>query len=77
MLAALEALDGDSGDGGDKAAAASVEKPAAREAMEQANDKAQAAIELHAERVRHRLLLDDGLLSARGLRPWEQSQNVP
>jgi hypothetical protein len=39
--------------------------------MEQADRKAQRTIERHAERVRHRLLLDDGVLGARGHRPWE------
>ena len=54
-----------------------MEKPAAREAMEQANRKAQTTMELHADHVRHRLQLDDGILSARGLRPWEQDNNSP
>ena len=54
-----------------------MEKPAVRGAMEQANRKAQTTMELHADRVRHRLQLDDGILSARGLRPWEQDENLP
>ena len=54
-----------------------TEKPAVREAMEQANRKAQSTMKRHADRVRHRLQLDDSILSARGLRPWEQDQNSP
>ena len=54
-----------------------MEKPAGREALELADRKAQATIERHAERLRHRLALDDGLLNARGLRPWEQDQSSP
>jgi DNA-binding GntR family transcriptional regulator len=54
-----------------------LEKPAAREAIAQASRKAQATIERHAERARHRLLLDDGILSSHGVRPWEQDANSP
>ena len=54
-----------------------MDKPAARDALEQADRKAQTTIELHAERVRHRLQLDDGILSAHGLRPWERDNNSP
>ena len=52
-----------------------MEKPAVREAMEQANRKAETTMKRHADRVRHRLQLDDGILNARGLRPWEQDNN--
>ena len=72
MLAALEALEQAGAMVATKLRRQAIEKPAVREAMEQANRKAQTKIELHAERVRHRLLIDDGILSARGLRPWEQ-----
>ena len=54
-----------------------MQKPAARAAIAQANRKAQATIERHAERVRHRLLLDDGILSTHGVRPWEQDRASP
>ncbi len=52
-----------------------MDKPAAGEAIAQANRKAQATIDLHAERVRHRLLLDDGILNRHGVRPWEQDRD--
>ena len=48
-----------------------AERLAARDIIEQTSRTAQAKIELHAERMRHRLLLDDGMLSAHGVRPWE------
>ena len=72
MLAALEALEHARATVATKLRSQATQKPAAREAIEQASRKAQTTIELHAERVRHRLLLDDGILSTRGLRPWEQ-----
>jgi len=40
-----------------------------------ASGKAQAAIARHAERVRHRLALDDSVLSTHGVRPWEQDRD--
>ncbi len=77
MLAALEALERTRAMLATKLRPRAMEKPAARAALEQANRKAQTTIELRAERVRHRLLLDDGILRARGLRPWEQDTNSP
>ena len=77
MLDALEALSGPGPCSRQKLQPQAMEKPAAREAMEQAHRTAQTTIERHAERVRHRLLLDDGVLSARGLRPWEQDMDSP
>ena len=72
MLAALEALEQAGSTVATKLRERAIEKPAAGEAMAQANRKAQATIEKHAERLRHRLLLDDGVLSSHGVRPWEQ-----
>ena len=77
MLAALEALERTRAMLATKLRPRAMEKLAAREAIEQANRKAQSTIELHAERVRHRLLLDDSILSTRGLRPWEQDKKPP
>ena len=77
MLAALEALERTRATLATKLRQRAIDKPAARAAIEQANRKAHTTIELHAERVRHRLLLDDSILSARGLRPWEQDNNSP
>jgi len=50
-----------------------VEKPAARDVIEDNSQTAQAKIKLHAERVRQRLQLDDGVLNAQGVRPWEDA----
>ena len=77
MLAALEALERARAMVATKLRTRAMDKPAAREALEQAGRTAQTNIELHAEHVRHRLLLDDGILDARGLRPWEQDHNSP
>ncbi len=51
-----------------------LEKPAARGVIEDASQKVQAKRELAAEKVRHRLLLDDAILSRRGVRPWEEAE---
>jgi hypothetical protein len=75
LLVALEALERTRATVATTLRRQATEKPAARKAIEQANRKAQTTIELHAERVRHRLSLDDGILSTRGLRPWEQDKN--
>ena len=72
LLAALESLQQAGATVATKLRRQAIDTPAAGEAMAQANDKAQATIERHAERVRHRLLLDDGLLSGHGVRPWEK-----
>jgi len=72
LLAALESLDQAGTTVATKLRRQALDKPAAAEAMAQAGDKAQATIDRHAERVRHRLLLDDGLLNAHGVRPWER-----
>jgi hypothetical protein len=77
LLVALEALEQSQATVATELARQAIEKPAAREAMEQASRKAQTTIELHAERVRHRLLLDDGVLSSRGHRPWETGHDSP
>lgn len=77
MLAALEALERARATVETKLRRRATEKPAAREAIAQAGRKAQATIELHAERVRHRLLLDDDVLSTHGVRPWQQDRNSP
>ena len=54
-----------------------AEEPAEREALERATRKADAKFAMHIGRVRHRLLLDDGLLNAHGVRPWEQDGDAP
>ena len=72
MLAALEALERARATTATKLRRRAIEKPAAREAIEQTDRKMQATLERHAERVRHLLLLDDSILSTRGVRPWEQ-----
>jgi hypothetical protein len=54
-----------------------AEKPAAHEALERATEKSRAKFAMCTERVRHRLLLDDGLLNARGVRPWEHDGDAP
>ena len=72
MLAALEALERARATAATKLRRRAIEKPAAREAIEQADRKMQATIERHAERVRHLLLVDDSILSTRGVRPWQQ-----
>ena len=77
MLAALEALERARATVATKLRGRAMDQPAAREAIAQANRKAQATIERHAERVRHRLLLDDGILSTHGVRPWEQDGDSP
>ena len=77
LLAALESLELARATVATKLRRQAMEKPAARQAIEQADRKAQTTMELHAERVRHRLLIDDGILSTHGLRPWEQEKNSP
>jgi hypothetical protein len=77
LLAALELLEQARATVATKLRRQAVEKPAVREAMEQANRKAQSTMGLHADRVRHRLMLDDSVLSARGLRPWERDKHSP
>ena len=57
LLAALEALEHARATVATTLSQRAVEKPAAREALEQADRKAQTTIKRHAERVRHRLLL--------------------
>lgn len=77
MLAAIEALERARATVATKLRRRALEKPAAREAIAQAERKAQATIERHAERMRHRLLLDDSILSTHGARPWEQDRDSP
>jgi hypothetical protein len=72
LLGALDALDRARETVAAKLQGRALKKPAAREALERANGKAQATFDAHAERVRHQLLLDDGILSSHGVRPWEQ-----
>lgn len=77
MLAALEALERARATVATKLRRRALEKPAARDAIAQADRRSQATIERHAERVRHRLLLDDSILSTHGARPWEQNSDSP
>ena len=51
-----------------------MEKPAARGVIESASQEVQNELERAAEGVRHRLLLSDSILSARGVRPWEDAK---
>jgi hypothetical protein len=76
-LAALEALERAGTTVAAELRQQATPTPAGREALAQANRKAQATIERHAERTRHRLVLDDGILSAHGVRPWEQDRDSP
>ena len=48
-----------------------TDKPSARDVVEDMIRQAQGKFDQGAEILRHRLLLDDSLLSARGVRPWE------
>lgn len=77
LLAALEALERARATVATKLRRRAMERPAAREAIAQASGKALATIDLHGERVRHRLLLDDSILSTHGVRPWEQDGDPP
>jgi flagellar biosynthesis/type III secretory pathway chaperone len=77
LLAALEALKRARATVATTLRRQAIKKPAARDALAQADRTAQATIERHAERLRHRLLLDDGILSSHGVRPWEQDTNPP
>lgn len=43
--------------------------------VEEVIRKAQGKVDHQAEIVRHRLLLDDSLLSSRGVRPWENERS--
>ena len=72
LLTALEALERARATVATELQRRAAKKPAAREAIAQADRKAQATMQRHAERVRHRLQLDDGILSTHGVRPWEQ-----
>ena len=77
MLAALDALERARETVATHLRRQAIEKPAARQAIAQADRKAQATIERHADRVRHRLVLNDGILSSHGVRPWEQDGTSP
>jgi hypothetical protein len=77
MLSALEGLERARATVATQLEERAAEKPAAREALERATEKAQTKFAIYAERVRHRLLLDDGLLAAHGVRPWEQDGAAP
>ena len=50
------------------------EKPAARGVIEAASHEVHDELERTAESVRHRLLLNDSILSTRGVRPWEDAK---
>ena len=76
MLGALEGLERARVAVATKLQGRANEKPAARAALAEANRKAESTFEAHAERVRHRLLVDDGVLSSHGVRPWEQEPEV-
>jgi len=73
LLAALDALERARATVATTLRQRAVETPAACDVIEGKSQTAQAKIELHAERVRHRLLLDDGILNAHGVRPWEDA----
>ena len=77
LLSALEALERAQARVATTLAQRATEKPAARKSLAQANAKVEAKFGLHTERVRHRLLLDDGLLNSHGVRPWEQDGDPP
>ena len=73
LLAALETLEEVRAKLATQTAQRAMEKPAARERMEAMSQKWQAKIDSHAERIRHRLLIGDGILSRHGVRPWEHA----
>ena len=74
MLAGLDGLERGWAKVAVKLKQRALEKPAAGGVMEEASQKVQAKFELAAEKVRHRLLLDDAMLSRRGVRPWEETE---
>jgi hypothetical protein len=51
-----------------------MQKPAARGVIEHASQDVHDNFERAAEGVRHRLLLSDGILSTRGVRPWDDAR---
>ena len=71
MLAALAGLERGRAKAVTRLEQEALEKPAARSVIENASQKVQDKLERAAEGVRHRLLLSDGILSTRGVRPWE------
>lgn len=73
LLAALETLEEARAKLATKMTQRAVENPAARERLEGMSQKWQVKIDWHAERIRHRLLLGDGILSGHGVRPWEHA----
>ncbi len=73
MLAGLDGLERGRAKVAAKLKQRAVEKPAARGVIEEASQKAQAKFELAAEKARYRLLVDDAMLSRRGVRPWEEA----
>ena len=74
MIAGLDALERGWGKAVAKLNQRATEKPAARPIIEETSQRVQGKLERAAERERHRLLLGDSILSARGLRPWEDAQ---
>ena len=74
MLAALDGLERGRAKAALKLKHRASEKPAAGGVMEEASQKVQAKFELAAEKVRHRLLLDDAMLNRRGVRRWEETE---
>ena len=74
MLARLDGLERGRAKVALKLKQRALEKPAAGGVIEEASQKMQAKFDLAAEKVRHRLLLDDAMLSRRGVRPWEEAE---
>ncbi len=52
-----------------------LEKPATRGVIEQVGQRVEGELERGAETVRHRLVVSDRILSARGVRPWEAPEH--
>lgn len=75
MLATLDALEHARSKFTMKARARVADKPSARDVVEDMIRQAQGRFDQGAEILRHRLLLDDSVLSARGVRPWEHEQS--
>jgi hypothetical protein len=77
ILGALEALERARATVATELEKHAAQTPAVREDLERSTAKAAAKLAIYTERVRHRLLLDDGLLNAHGVRPWEQVGDSP
>ena len=74
MLAVLDALERGRAKVAAKLSQRAMEKPAARGVIEETSQKVQTKLKRAAEGVRHRLRLNDSILSTRGVKPWEDAE---